>query len=234
MKVLSRKEPSKLPGGVVVEGFPGSGLAGTIAASCLVASLSLALVGEVSSDHFPPLATVLDGNLQSPARVYADPGRNIAIFLGDFDPGRKASHVLARAIVDWAAKAECAFVITSYSAPMERGIDEHTLTAVVDGPKSEEIARNASIPLARLAAVGGVAGPLLLEGRDRGMPVVALLIKTHKDTQDFESGLKIAQAIMRMVPSANCDLEAIRGEAERTEANLRRIRNQIAPPDVYK
>ncbi len=231
---MSRREPAKLPGGVVIEGFPESSLAGTIASSCLVASLKLTLVGEISSDYFPPLATVLDGRLQAPARVYADAERNIAIFIGEFTPGQRASHMLARTIIDWASKKGCALVLTFFSIPMETGADEHVVSAVVNGPESEAFARKASIPFARFTAVGGLAGGLLLAGRERRMPVLALLVKTHKDVQDFESGLKLAEAIMKLVPNANCDLQAIRVEAERTEDNLRRIRNQTAAPDVYK
>jgi len=233
-RILAPDEPTKLLGGVVIEGFPGSGLAGTIASSCLVASLKLSIAGEVSSDSFPPLATVMNGTLQAPARLYADQRRNIAIFIGDFTPGQRASYVLARTIIGWAARKECAFVLTSFSVPMESDTDEHVVSAVANDAKSQEIVRGASIPLAELTAVGGVAGRLLLEGREAGMPVVALLIKAHKAVRDFESGLKLAEVIMKIVPNASCDLEAIREEAALTEGNLMKIRNQMAPRDVYR
>lgn len=229
----SRGEPEKLTGGAVIGGFPESGLAGTIASTCLVSSLKLAMVGEMSSDAFPPLATVLNGRLQAPARIYADPGRNIAVIMGDFSPGLRASHLIARTIVEWAKVKEAAFVLTSFSTSMEGGKEEHVVSAVVNGPEAKEIAAKASIPIAKLAAVGGVAGRLLLEGRDAGTPVVALLIKTHKGIQDYENGLKLAEAMMKMVPNAYCDLDAIKVEAERTEENLRRFWKQTAPLGVY-
>lgn len=116
---------------------------------------------------------------------------------------------------------------------MKEGADEHIVSAVVNGPESEEIARKAALTLAELAAVGGVAGRLLLEGREAGMPVVALLTKTHKGVQDYESGLKLAEAIMKMVPNAYCDLGAIREEAERTEEAFRSVWRPAAPPGVY-
>ena len=232
-ELVAKGLPEKLPGGVVIESFPESGLAGTIASSCLVSSLKLSPAGEVASDYFPPLATVLDGRLQAPARVYADPKQNIAIFMGDFSPSPRASNALAKTIIEFARQRECAFVLTSFSTPMEEGADEHVVSAVVNSQKGEEIVSGASIPLAKLAAVGGVAGRLLLEGRDAGIPVVALLIKIHKGIEDFESGLKLAEAIMRLVPNARCDLDAIRGEAERAEGNLRRVWRQTAPSGVY-
>lgn len=226
-------KPKELSGGVVIEGFPESGLAGTIASTCLVSSLKLPAVEELSSDYFPPLATVLDGKLQAPARVYADPKQNIAIFMGDFSPGPRASNLIAKEIIRWAKRKGASFVLTSFSTPMETGSDEHVVSAVVNGEQAAEIASKASVPLAKLAAVGGVAGRLLLEGRDNGVPVVALLIKIHKGIQDYESGLKLAEVIMRMVPNAYCDLEGIRAEAEKTERNLRQVWRQTAPAGIY-
>ncbi len=117
---------------------------------------------------------------------------------------------------------------------MQQPTEEHAVTAVGSDSRAKEIAQSAGIPLAELAAVGGVAGQLLLEGRQAGIPVVALLVKTHKGLQDFESGLKLVQSIMRIVPNAKCDLNAIRAEAERTEGNLRRIMSHMQAPDVYR
>ncbi len=234
IRIRSRGEPEKLTGGVVIEGFPESGLAGTIASSCLIASLNLSLVGEITSDSFPPLASVLDGKLQASARIYADRKSNIAVFIGDFSPGLRASHLLAREIIDWAKRREAGFVLTSFSVPMEEGTEDHEVSAVVNGPEAAEIVRKAGVPLANLTAVGAVAGGLLIEGRDSGVPVISLLVKFHKKIRDFESGLKLAEVIMKLVPNAACDLGAIRQEAEQTEGKLRRIWNQTAPSGVYK
>ena len=217
----------------MIEGFPESGLAGTIASTCLVSSLKLSLVGELTSDYFPPLATVLEGRLQAPARIFADVKKSMAIFMGDFSPGPRASHTLARTIVDWALKKEAAFMLTSFSTPMQEGADEHEVSAVVNGADAEKMVERSGVPLAKLTAVGGVAGALLLEGRDAGIPVVALLVKAHKGIKDYESGLKLAEAIMRIVPDARCDLEAIKEEAERTEESLRKVWRQTAPAGVY-
>ncbi len=232
--VLDEKDaPVKLTGGVVIEGFPSAGLAGTISSACLVGSLRLPLIAELRSPHFPALATVLGKRVQAPARAYADEKLKVAIFLGDFVPGQTASYELASAIVDWTKRKECALIVTSYSVPVGEEVTEHELTAVVNGSEAEEKVKNVGIPLEELTAVGGTAGRLLLQGRDAGIPVIALLVKAHKDLQDFEAGLKLAEALMRIVPGAQCDLSALRGEAQRTEGALRKIQAH-AVPDVYR
>jgi uncharacterized protein len=226
--------PEKLVGGAVIEGFPGAGLAGTISSTCLVSSLRLPLAGELRSPQFPALATVLDRRAQAPARVYADRKLNLTIFLGDFVPGQSATYQIASAIVDWAKRKECSFIVTSYSIPVSAEVVEHDLTTVVSDESAEDMVERAGIPLADLVAVGGTAGRLLLQGREAGIPVIALLVKAHKELQDYEAGMKLAEALMKIIPGAQCDLEALRGEAQRTEGALRKIQAHARPPDVYR
>ncbi len=226
--------PEKLEGGAVIEGFPGAGLAGTISSTCLMSSLRLQFVGELRSPHFPALATVQGKRAQAPARVYADEKLKLTIFLGDFAPTQFATYEIASAIVDWAKRKGCAFIVTSYSVPVGGEVVEHELTAVVNNEQAEDMVKKAGIPLADLVAVGGTAGRLLLQGREAEIPVIALLVKAHKELQDYEAGLKLAEALMKIVPGAQCDLDMLRGEAQRTEGALRKIQAHATPPDVYR
>ena len=234
MTLKEDEKVEKLTGGVVIEGFPGTGLAGTISSTCLMSALKIPLVGEMRSPHFPALATVLNRRPQAPARVYADEKLKLTIFLGDFVPAQAATFEIASALVDWAKRKECDLIVTAYSVPVGPEVVQHDITAVVIVEKSEAMAKTAGIPLAELVAVGGVAGRLLLQGRDAGIPVVALLVKTHKDLQDYEAGMKLAEVLMKIVPGARCDLDALRAEAQKTEGVLRKIQAHAAPQDMYR
>jgi predicted ATP-grasp superfamily ATP-dependent carboligase len=158
----------------------------------------------------------------------------LTIFLGDFTPGQAASYEIAGAMIEWAKRKECEYIVTAYSMPIGLGEAEHDVTAVVNGSNAEGKAEKAGLPFASLAAVGGTAGRLLLLGREAEIPVVALLIRAHKDLEDYEAGLKLAETVMRLVPSAQCDLTVLRDEARRTEEGLRNIQAHSPAPDVYQ
>jgi uncharacterized protein len=226
--------PQTLDGAVIIDGFPGAGLAGTISAACLVGSLKLPLVAEMQSPHFPALATVLNRRAQVPARVYADEKHKLVIFLGDFAPGQAASYELASAMVEWSRLKGCEYIVTSYSIPVGLQEADYGVSAVVNNDFAEGKAAKAGIPLAGMTAVGGTAGRLLLLGREAEIPVVALLIKAHRDMEDYEAGLKLAEAMMKLAPSAQCDLTSLRGEAQRTEDMLRSLQAHTPAPDVYQ
>ncbi len=105
--------------------------------------------------------------------------------------------------------------------------------AVANGPKAEERLRASGIPLASLAAVAGTAGSLLLLGREAEIPVVALIIKTHGGTEDFEAALKLAEVLAKIVPEDRCETEGLREEAQRAEQALKRVRREATPTGVY-
>ena len=61
----------KLKGAVLIDGFPGVGLVGTIVANFLINSLKLEQIGIIDSQKFPPISVVKDGMPHNPMRLYS-------------------------------------------------------------------------------------------------------------------------------------------------------------------
>jgi predicted ATP-grasp superfamily ATP-dependent carboligase len=193
------------------------------------------LAGELRSDLFPPLATAFGGKLEAPARIFVDEERNFAIFLGNFTPDSQSAHRIARAMIRWAKDKECALIVTSVGVPLAGEEEtEHEITGVANGAPAEGRLREAGIHSPDQAVVSGIAASLLLEGLDAGIPVVALLIRTHEGMQDFEAGLRLAEALSKIVPEAQCQTEGLCEEAQRTEEALRRLKERTNLPGVYR
>ena len=76
MKIVLKKKPTKP---VIVQGFPGFGLVGTIATEFLIEHLKADLIGEFFYDELPVTAAIHKGKLVKPMAIYYDKTHNIVI-----------------------------------------------------------------------------------------------------------------------------------------------------------
>eukprot|EP00163_Fabomonas_tropica_P028383 TRINITY_DN575_c0_g1_i1.p1 TRINITY_DN575_c0_g1~~TRINITY_DN575_c0_g1_i1.p1 ORF type:complete len:336 (+),score=106.36 TRINITY_DN575_c0_g1_i1:132-1139(+) len=104
-------------GTCVVEGFPSKGLTSTLVAKHLVNELNLPLVGEVSSDAFPPMCRVTTRFPGLPVRVYGD--KRITVFLSEMQPHGVLAHAMADVVFYWAREYKAPLIVTAESLAKE-------------------------------------------------------------------------------------------------------------------
>ncbi|MAG16200.1 hypothetical protein CMO88_04015 [Candidatus Woesearchaeota archaeon] len=76
MEIILRKKP-KNP--TIMQGFPGIGMVGAIAAEFLIQHLDTELIGKILVDKTPPLVAVHDGKLIEPFSIYYNKKYNLII-----------------------------------------------------------------------------------------------------------------------------------------------------------
>jgi len=108
--VITKKFSSKNP--IIVEGFPGIGLVGTISASYLVEKMKMEQVGHVTSRSFPPLAAVHKYVPMHPARVYASRDGKYIVILSEFVIPMMKVRNLADVIYDFALERKAREIIS--------------------------------------------------------------------------------------------------------------------------
>jgi uncharacterized protein len=77
VKIVLKKIP-KNP--IIIEGFPGFGLVGTIATEFLLDHLKAELIGEFEYNEFSPIVAIHKGEVVNPMAVWHVPGKNLVIF----------------------------------------------------------------------------------------------------------------------------------------------------------
>lgn len=65
---------------IIIEGFPGFGLVGTIATEFLIDHLKTKIIGEFSSDKLPATTAIHNGKVIRPMAIHYDEVHNIIIF----------------------------------------------------------------------------------------------------------------------------------------------------------
>jgi uncharacterized protein len=76
LKIILKKTPQNP---IIVQGFPGFGLIGTIATEFFLEHLKAELIGEFEYDNLPPIAAIHKGELVNPMAVWYIPKKNIVI-----------------------------------------------------------------------------------------------------------------------------------------------------------
>ena len=175
---INELEKVNLKNPVVIEGFPGIGMVGPIAASFLAARPCMKLVGTISSTHFPPIAAIHDFKPVSPARIYACEDHNMLVLFSEFVIPAEIVLPLARELIDY-AKSKKAKAIYSLAA-----IAVETPSSTLHGIGSTEqmgaALKAKGVELIKEGATQGVSGVLIAECAAQKFPAANIMIETNK------------------------------------------------------
>ena len=88
-------------GYTLIEGFPGMGLVGTIAAKYIVEKCGLEYAGYIDSDIFLPVIRVHEGMPIRPARIYVDRKRKVAVLISEQVISKQFTNMVAKKTAQW-------------------------------------------------------------------------------------------------------------------------------------
>ncbi len=120
----------KLNSPIILAGFVGAGLAGTISLGYIIEKLKMKEIGYMRSKYLPPATVFIQGRLRHPFRFYSNKGGTICAIICEITLQFEGLYSIASAILDWSEK---------------NGSDE---IVVLDGVPSKE-ARSKSILCSR-------------------------------------------------------------------------------------
>ncbi len=197
VKIIETKKIS-LKNPIIVEGFPGIGLVGTVSASYLVEKLKMEQIGYVTSRAFPPLAAVHNYLPMHPARVYASKQKNIIVILSEFVIPMMKVRNLAEVIFDY-AKEKKAREIISLGGITIKG-EQDTVYAIASTPElAKKLGKIKNVSVIKEGATTGVAGVLLAIGAGIKYPVSSLLAEAHTEFMDPKGAAMVIEALNSMI-----------------------------------
>ncbi len=225
-----------MKGGIVVDGFPSTGLVNAIASECLIRSSGTELYAIVDSPEFPSLSIISNSTPRFPARLHVNESLKVAFFISEFNIHPAMQSTLARTILKWALQNECKMIVSaagivnnesevgkSNDAPS--GLEQQAILAVGSTPSTAKIIKeNGFIPL-RSGSIGGIPATLLNEGSLTGQGVIVLIVNTILDAPDFRAAALISDAVIKLIPGLSCDVGSLLGEAQVIESKMKQIRD---------
>ena len=227
---------------VLVEGLPGVGHVGKLAADHLLDEFNGTLVRRIYSEQFPPQVTVDDTGVAALAAVevhaVTTPGRDLLVVTGDHQAQTNAGHYrLTEQLLTVAEGFDVTAVYALGGVPTGELIEEYdVLGAATD---SDVVDRLAEIGVEfrenePAGGIVGVSGLLLGLGGRRGLQAACLMGETSGYLVDPKSARAVLE-ILEQLLEFDVDFSDLESKAEEMEAVVSKIRElesqQAAPSD---
>jgi len=211
-------EKISMKGPTLVEGFPGLGLVGTIAATYLVDKLKMKQVGYIVSEKFPPIAAIHNNTPLHPARVYASTEHNLLVVLSEFIIPLNAVYDLSETLIDWAMKKKVSRII-SLGGIVIQGEQDEVFGIASKEDLVQELGKQ-GVKMIKEGATTGVNGLLLADCATRGFPAISLLAEAKQNHMDPMGAAMVIEALKKIV-RLDIDTKDLVKESKELEAKMK-------------
>jgi len=215
-KEIEFKEP------IVIEGFPGVGLVGHIAATYLVSALDVPELGYIRTDLLPQISMVMNGKVIPPIRIYGN--EELIIFISDLAFPDDKTYDMADKLGEFMKNNN---VRTSVSLA---GIGINTPSGKVYGVGSNDEMlkklQELGIEPLNMGSISGGSGALLLECYRQGISSVALLAETQGNRPDPRAASYMLDYISKLI-NKKIDTNPLIKEAEQIESTLSNLSKDV-------
>jgi uncharacterized protein len=220
--------------GIVLDGFPSTGLLNAIASECLIRSSGTELFAIIDSPQFPALSIISNSMPSFPARLHINEALKVAFFISEFNIDPRIQSTMGKVILNWALQNKCKMIISaagvlSKKQDMESDAsvnpDEQPIFAVASTPSATKIVKQNNFIELKSGWIGGIPATLLNEGSLVGLDVIVLVVDTISDVPDFRASALVSNAITKLVPGLHCDIASLIVEAELVENKMKQVRD---------
>jgi len=224
---------------VLVEGLPGVGHVGKLAAEHLLEELDSVLVRRVYSTHFPPQVSVEDGRTQLACAefhaVTPEDGQDLLVLTGDHQAQDNEGHYgLADTVLDVAEAFGVESVYALGGVPTGELIEEYDVLGATTTDDLGDRLEDAGVEFREDEPAGGIVGVsgllLGLSGR-RDLPAACLMGETSGYLVDPKSAQAVLEVLSAVVgfEVAYDSLEERADEMEEVVRKIQQMEEQNAP-----
>ncbi|VVB98340.1 PAC2 family protein [uncultured archaeon] len=183
---------------LIIVGFPGIGLVGSVATAYFVEKNGFKMAGYVTSNEFAPLAAIHNYLPLPPARIYYSKEKNMLVVLSEIVVPVAVSNELAAKILELAKELKSSKIISVGGISLKEADNAVYLVSneksEVDSLISKKIGRSI-----KEGATTGVTGTLLALGGVTGYSILAVLAEASPDFVDPKAAANALQTLSKII-----------------------------------
>jgi uncharacterized protein len=235
---------------VLIAGFPGPGLVGSISTSYIIDKLNMRQIACVESQYISPGVIYTEGKLRHPFRLYANEEGNVCVLVCEAPIMINGIHSVLNTVMDWAIKNAIQEVLVLDGIPVQDIPRSDRQTIMLESNEMEKIMRNnengennilisnsqdnASSNFNRSSKdthkkyttfIGGVAGGLLSACLSYQIPCAAILVPALNGIPDPEGASLLIESYNSIIKDENLKINP--NQLKEQGQNLKRQLEQI-------
>jgi uncharacterized protein len=215
---------SKIPKNpIIIDGFPGFGLVGSIATEFLIEHCACEQIGAHWFDKLPATLAVHDGKLIKPINIHYNEQRNLVI-VHAISSGPGMEWEISEFITELAKKLEAKEILSLEGVGTDKPTEHPDVYFVTSDSSKKSHWESMGTKELKEGILVGVTSALLLKS---SFPITALFAETHSELPDSKASAQIIQVLNKYL-SLEVDTKPLLEQAKRFEDKLNNIIKQGA------
>ncbi len=206
---------------VIVHGFPGFGLVGTITTEFLIRHCKCELIGKKWFEDQPAAIAIHKGRIINPIGIYYNEKYNM-IIVHSIAAGQGAEWKIADFLEELAADVDASEFLSLEGVGSMENKDVPEIYYYASEKKHEERMKKAGLKPLSEGVIMGVTSALMLKTK---RPMNALFAETHADFPDSKAAAELIKTLDKVL-DLNIDPKPLYESAKRFEENFNKLIEQ--------
>jgi uncharacterized protein len=222
-----RRDDITVENPVFVEGLPGIGLVGKIAADHLVDTFDMVEYATIHCDGLPEVAVFAEGEstYRPPVRIYADEERDLLVLQSDVPVSPSAADEFAGCLAGWLADHDALPLFLSGLPAEKEGVPD--LSGVASDGAADLLSEYDIDAPTESGVISGPTGALLYESERVGLPALGLVVEANQNFPDPEAARVLLLEGIEPVAGVSVETESLVEQAEEVSAAREKLAKQM-------
>ena len=216
MEIKLWKKPKNC---IIIEGFPGFGLVGTIASEFLIEHLKTEKIGKILFNDMPAMVAIHESKIVEPLGIFYNSKYNIVI-LHAITAATKYEWDMAANISKIASELKAKEIVSLEGVGSGEESEGSRVFYYSNNEKSSKLFEKIGISPLKEGIIIGVTGAILL--RVEKAPISCLFAETHSNLPDSKAAAKIIEALDKYI-GMDIDYKPLLEQAQKFEEKLKTL-----------
>jgi uncharacterized protein len=236
IRPVARNQGINLNDAVLIAGFPGPGLVGSMSANYIIEQQKMHQIAYVDSDFITPGVIFIGGRLRHPFRIYANEEGTACVLVCDSPLVLAGIRSLLNSVVRWAQSNGIREVVVLEGIAISEMPEQERKPMVLSsdgrsddhGYLSRMKSGKTNAPALPPAFIAGVSGGLLASCLSNGIPCTGLLIPAPARIPDPEGAAILIETANRLANNPfKIDVHKLRNEAAELKRQMQELINSV-------